>query len=105
VPKLYIPSAINTWRKLLSTDILADKEWAGFWQISLYIKYIHMYNLEILNNICRNLDFNPEYSIQFIIIFTQITWKVKEITFDLIHDLIFYCILNPLLMPEHKVNV
>ena len=34
-------------RKLLSTDILADKEWTGFWQISLYIQY----NLKILNNI------------------------------------------------------
>ena len=36
--KLYIPSTINTWRKLLKTDIWADRKWASFWQICLYIK-------------------------------------------------------------------
>jgi hypothetical protein len=28
--ELYIPSIINTWRKLPSTAIWADKKWAGF---------------------------------------------------------------------------
>ena len=37
-PKLYIPSTINIWKKLLTKAIWADKKWAGFWQISLYIK-------------------------------------------------------------------
>ena len=33
--KLYIPSTINTGRKLHSTAILADKKMAGVWQIRL----------------------------------------------------------------------
>ena len=37
-PKLYIPSTINIWKKVLTKPIWADKKWAGFWQISLYIK-------------------------------------------------------------------
>ena len=37
-PKLHIPSTINIWKKVLTKAILADKKWAGFWQISLYIK-------------------------------------------------------------------
>ena len=36
--KLYIPSTINIWKKVLTKAIWADKKWAGFWQISLYIK-------------------------------------------------------------------
>ena len=36
--KLYIPSTINISRKLLSKTMWADKKWAGFGQISLYIK-------------------------------------------------------------------
>ena len=35
---LYIPSTINIWKKVLTKAIWADKKWAGFWQISLYIK-------------------------------------------------------------------
>ena len=38
VPKLYIPSTINIWKKVLTKAIWAGKKWAGFWQISLYIK-------------------------------------------------------------------
>ena len=38
VSKLYIPSTINIWKKVLTRAIWADKKWAGFWQISLYIK-------------------------------------------------------------------
>ena len=34
-PKLYIPSTINIWKKVLTKAIWADKKWAGFWQISL----------------------------------------------------------------------
>ena len=34
----YIPSPINIWKKVLTKAIWADKKWAGFWQISLYIK-------------------------------------------------------------------
>ena len=37
-PKLYVPSTINIWKKVLIKAIWADKKWAGFWQISLYIK-------------------------------------------------------------------
>ena len=37
-PKLYIPSTVNIWEKVLTKAILADKRWTGFWQISLYIK-------------------------------------------------------------------
>ena len=33
--KLYIPSTINIWKKVLTKAIWADKKWAGFWQISL----------------------------------------------------------------------
>ena len=36
-PKLYIPSTTNTWKRLYSTAIWADRKWAGFWQIILYI--------------------------------------------------------------------
>ena len=36
--KLYIPSTINIWKKVLTKAIWADKNLAGFWQISLYIK-------------------------------------------------------------------
>ena len=35
--KLYIPSTINIWKKVLTKAIWAEKKWAGFWQISLYI--------------------------------------------------------------------
>ena len=38
VAKLYIPSTIHIWKKVLTKAIWADKKWAGFWQISLYIK-------------------------------------------------------------------
>jgi hypothetical protein len=38
LPKLYIPSTINICKKVLTKAIWADKKWAGFWQISLYIK-------------------------------------------------------------------
>ena len=34
-PKLYIPSTINIWKKLLTKAIWADKKWAGFWKIGL----------------------------------------------------------------------
>ena len=37
-PKLYIPSSINIWKKVLTKAIWADKKWTGFCQISLYIK-------------------------------------------------------------------
>ena len=36
--KLYIPSTLNIWKKELNKAIWADKKWAAFWQISLYIK-------------------------------------------------------------------
>ena len=36
--KLYIPSTINIWKKVLTKATWADKEWTGFWQISFYIK-------------------------------------------------------------------
>ena len=36
--KLYISSTINIWKMVLTKAIWADKKWAGFWQISLYIK-------------------------------------------------------------------
>ena len=55
-PNLYIPSTINIWKKVLTKAIWADKKWAGFWQISLYIKY----KWNIKQN--RNLDFNPGFS-------------------------------------------
>ena len=38
-------------------------------------------------------------------IFSQKTWKVKEITHDLNHDLTFYCKHNQLCVPQYKVNV
>jgi hypothetical protein len=38
IPKLYIPSTINSWKKVLTKAIWADKKLAGFWQIRLYIK-------------------------------------------------------------------
>ena len=36
--KLYIPSTITIRKKILTKAVWADKKWAGFWQISLYIK-------------------------------------------------------------------
>ena len=36
--KLYIPSTIHIWKKVLIKAIWADKKWAGFLQIFLYIK-------------------------------------------------------------------
>ena len=38
VKVLYIPSTINIWKKVVTKAIWADTKWAGFWQISLYIK-------------------------------------------------------------------
>ena len=38
ISKLCIPSTINIWKKVLTKAIWADKKWASFWQISLYIK-------------------------------------------------------------------
>ena len=38
-------------------------------------------------------------------IFVQKTWKVKEITHDLNHNLTFYCTHNQLCVPQYKVNV
>ena len=35
--KLYIPSTINFWKKVIVEAIWADKKCTGFWQISLYI--------------------------------------------------------------------
>ena len=40
--KLYIPSTINIWKEVFTWAIWADKKWAGFWQISLYIKVINI---------------------------------------------------------------
>ena len=37
--KIYIPSTINISRKLVSIAIWADKTWAGFRQIYLYIQF------------------------------------------------------------------
>ena len=31
-PKLYIPSTINTEKKVIKTAVWADKKWTGFWQ-------------------------------------------------------------------------
>ena len=45
-PKLYLPSTTNIWKKVLTKAIWADKKWAGFWQIRLYIN-----KTEILNEI------------------------------------------------------
>ena len=35
--KLYIPSTINIWKKVLSKVIWVEKNWLVFWQIELYI--------------------------------------------------------------------
>ena len=53
--KLYIHPKYNKHLKKAAA-IWADKKWANFWQISLYIKY----NWNIKQK--RNLDFNPEFS-------------------------------------------
>ena len=45
--KLYIPSTINT-------AIWADKKWASFWQIGLFVN---------LKQYTSNLKCNPEFSI------------------------------------------
>ena len=45
--KLYIPSTINIWKKVLTKAIWADKKWAGFWQISMYVRE-HILNLTSL---------------------------------------------------------
>jgi hypothetical protein len=49
-----------------------------------------------------NLDFNPEFSIQFRIHFHPQNLKVKEITHDFNHDLLFYYSHKVLCMPEDK---
>ena len=36
--KLYIPSTINIWEKVLARSHMGRQKWSGFWQISLYIK-------------------------------------------------------------------
>ena len=54
-----VPSTINIWKNVLTKAIWADRKWAGFWQISLYIKK----NWNIKQN--RNLDFSPEFSSWF----------------------------------------
>ena len=44
--KLYIPSTINIWKKVLTKAIWADKKWARFLQISLYITLVHQVKLK-----------------------------------------------------------
>ena len=36
--KFYIPCIITIWKKVPTRAIWADKNWADFWQISLYIQ-------------------------------------------------------------------
>ena len=89
-PKLYIPRTINTWRKLLSTAIWADKNG----------------RVACTSSQTQNLDFIPESKIQFRIYFQQKkTCNVKKICHSSDDYLIFYCSQNPLWMPEGKVNV
>ena len=40
--KLYIPSTINVWKKVFTKAIWADKKWAAFWQISLYLHQVKL---------------------------------------------------------------
>ena len=57
---------------------------------------------KILNNIAIwNLILNIQFNLEYI--YTHKTWKVEEITHDINHDLIFYCIYNPLWLPEDEV--
>ena len=53
------PKYYRHLKKVLTKAIWAEKKWAGFWKVSLYIKL----NWNIKLN--RNLDFNPESLNQF----------------------------------------
>ena len=54
----------------------------------------------------NNLDYNSFFfQINLKFIFTQSSWKVKEITHDLNQDLIFHFSHNPLCMLEDSDNV
>ena len=50
----------------------------------------------------RNLDFDPEFSINLECFFPQKTLKVKIITHDSNHHLIFYYTHNQLCVPLEK---
>ena len=76
--KLYIPSTINTWKKLISTAVWAYEKCDSFWQIADQIK------LRIRNNIGIYIDFNPEFSIQFRRRFYSKIEKWKKLTNDII---------------------
>ena len=94
MPKLYIPSAINIWKKLPTNVIWADKKGLVSGRLAWTSSKTEMSSkirIEILTlNFQVNLD----------CFFTQKTWKVKITTQDLNHDLIFYCTQNQLCVPE-----
>ena len=52
-----IPCTINIWKKMLNKAIWADKKWACFWQISLYIssktKILNKIGIE-MNRVCNS---------------------------------------------------
>ena len=79
--KSYIPSTINTQKKLLKIAIWADQTWAGFWQIKKYSNLIIL-NFQVHLFLAKKLT--------------------SEITDDSKHYLIFYCYHNPLWLPEDK---
>ena len=88
VPKLYIPSAINIWKKLLSRAIWADKNG----QVSGRIACMFRKTWDLKQ--CSNLVLFILNLFNLKCIFIQKTWKVKETTHDLYHDLTFYCTHN-----------
>ena len=75
--KLYTPSTINDCKKLFSPIILAGKN--GLVSCILACTYVHQVKPNVLNNV----------EIYILIHYILKSWKVKEITHNLNHDLIF----------------
>ena len=73
--KLYMPSTLNTWKRLVSTPILIDEKWDDFCQITSRKTWI-------LKQCCK-LCLSPYFQRQFRIYFHPKAWKVKDIICDL----------------------
>ena len=93
--KVYIPSAINIWKKMLTKAILADKNGLISGRLACTST-----KTEIFLKMRIHIDFNPEFQVDLECFSTKKTWKVKIITNDLNDDLLFHCTRNQLCVPQ-----
>ena len=90
---MHIQSTINIWKRCSSKPFGQTKNGLVTGKLACTSSKI-----EILNKIVIILILNFQVNLECF--FTQKTWKVKIITHDLNHDLIFYCTHNQLCVPQ-----